>query len=183
MEIVLIRHGKPEFELTGKFRAGELSKLVRDYDQSGIIEAPPPEAKQKALKSNVAVCSDLARSIESANALGFKDIHLCDPVFREVAIPHFSNGSIKMSINAWALLLRSLSILGFSKNGESLSMAKKRAQIAAATLIKIAYTHEKVLLVGHGFTNFFIAKELLARNWRGPKRPGSGYWEYGEYTY
>jgi len=183
MKIVLIRHGKPEYELTGKARAGEFSKVVRDYNRSGIVEHPPQKTKLKALESKIAVCSDLTRSIESARALGFKDIHLCDPLFREVAIPHFTSGSLTMSVTAWIILLRCLSVFGYSNNGESLTMAKKRAKIAASTLVEIARIHEQVLLVGHGFTNYFIARELLARNWRGPKKPGRDYWEYGEYTY
>ncbi|WP_455221150.1 histidine phosphatase family protein [Kaarinaea lacus] len=182
MEIVLIRHGKPEYELTGKARAREFHKIVRDYNRSGIVEDPPQKTKLKALESHVAVCSDLTRSIKSAQALGFKEIHLCDPIFREVAIPYFTSGSLTMSVTTWIILLRILSIFGFSKNGESLSMAKQRAKIAASKLIEIAQTHEKVLLVGHGFTNYFIAKELLARNWRGPGKPGGGYWEYGVYA-
>lgn len=183
MEIVLIRHGKPEIELTGKARAKELSKLINDYNCSGIIEEPPRETKQKALQFQIAVCSDLTRSLESARALGFEDIHLCDPVFREIAIPHFTSGSFTMSFNGWGLLLRGLSIFGFSRNGESLSMAKKRAKLAASTLIEVARTHEQVLLVGHAFTNYFIARELLARGWQGPGIPGGGYWEYAEYTH
>jgi broad specificity phosphatase PhoE len=183
MKIVLIRHGKPEYELAGKVRSREFSKVVRDYNRSGIVELPPQKTKLAALESKIAVCSDLARSVESARALGFKDIHLCDPLFREVAIPHFTRGSLTMSVTAWSVLFRCLSVLGYSNNGESLTMAKKRAKIAASLLIEIARTHERVLLVGHGFTNYFIAKELLARNWRGPKKPGSNYWEFGEYTY
>lgn len=183
MEITIIRHGKPTFELKGKARSREISEIVANYDLSGIIGKPPEKAKTIASTCNVAVCSDFTRSIESARALGFKNIHLSDPLFREVAIPHFSNGSFTMPINAWGVLLRSLSVLGFSRNGESLSMAKKRAQVAASALIDIANTHNSALLVGHGFINYFIAKELLSRNWIGPTKPGGSYWDYGTYKY
>jgi hypothetical protein len=81
------------------------------------------------------------------------------------------------------VLLRYMSVFGFSQNGESLSMAKKRAQVAASALIDIAHVHGSVLLVGHGFINYFLAKELLSRNWAGPSKPGGGYWEYGVYQY
>lgn len=88
-----------------------------------------------------------------------------------------------MSVGAWGVLLRCLSAVGFSRNGESLLMAKKRAQVAASTLIDVAHEHKNVLLVGHGFVNYFIAQELLARNWVGPSKPGGRYWEYGVYHY
>ena len=183
MEITLIRHGKPKFELKGKARSREISEIIINYDLSGITGEPPTDAKEKALTCSVAVCSDFTRSIESARALGFKDIYLSGPVFREVAIPHFKSGSLSMPVNAWGALLRCMSLFGFSKNGESLSMAKKRAQVAATELIDIAHTHKSALLVGHGVINYFIAKELLSRNWSGPSRPGGSYWEYGVYTY
>jgi broad specificity phosphatase PhoE len=182
-EITLIRHGKPEFDLKGNARSREIKDIIRNYDLSGISEAPPVAAKEKAVTCKVAVCSDLYRSIESAKALGFKDIHKIDQVFREVATPHFGSGSFKMSVGAWAVLLRSMSVFGFSRNGESLSMAKKRAEVAASALIEISYIYESVLLVGHGFINYFIAKELLSRNWVDPKKPGGDYWEHGVYEY
>jgi len=182
-EITLIRHGKPKFELEGKARSREVKEIIKSYDLSGISEEPPTVAKEKALTCKVAVCSDLCRSIESAKALGFTDPHKIDRLFREVAMPHFKSGSLKMSVNTWGALLRGMSVFGFSHNGESLSMAKKRAELAASALIEIAHNHESVLLVGHGFINYFIAKELLSRNWVGPSKPGGNYWEYGVYQY
>lgn len=184
MEITLIRHGKPALELTKKASSRDIKEIVNRYNLSGITQEPPPqEAKQRALNCNVVVCSDLARSIESAQALGFKEILLTESLFREVAIPHFNNGSLVMPVRLWSTLFRFLSVLGFSKNGESLSMARKRAKNAAAVLINVAQIHNKVMLVGHGFINYFIAKELLSQNWSGPSKPGRNFWEYGIYTY
>lgn len=183
MEITLIRHGKPTFELKGKTKARDIGEIIRRYDLSGIADEPPENAKQHASACHVAVCSDFTRSLESAKALGFSDILLSAPVFREIAAPHFKTGSLTLSVSAWGLLLRGLSTMGFSRNGESLEMAKKRAQVAASTLIDMAHEHQSVLLVGHGFVNYFIAQELLARNWVGPSKPGGGYWEYGVYQY
>lgn len=183
MEITLIRHGKPTCELKGKAKARNIGEIIRRYDLSGIEDEPPEHAKQRASACHVAVCSDFTRSLESAKALGFSDILLSDPVFREIAAPHFKTGSLTMSVDVWGILLRCMSVIGFSRNGESLSMAKRRAQVAASTLIDMAHEHQSVLLVGHGFVNYFIAQELLARNWVGPSKPGGGYWEYGVYQY
>lgn len=183
MEIALIRHGKPAFELKGKAKARDIGETICRYDLSGIADEPPENAKQRASACHVAVCSDFIRSLESAKALRFSDILLSDPVFREIAVPHFKQGTLTMSVNAWGMLLRCMSVLGFARNGESFSMAKQRAQVAASTLIDMAHEHQSVLLVGHGFVNHFIAQELLARNWVGPIKPGGGYWEYGVYRY
>jgi len=183
MEITLIRHGKPTVELKGKAKARDIGEIISRYDLSGIADEPPETAKQRASACHVAVCSDFTRSLESAKALGFSDILLSDPLFREIAIPHFKQGTLTMSVEAWGILLRCLSVIGFSRNGESLYMAKKRAEVAASTLIDMAREHKSVLLVGHGFVNYFIAQELLARNWVGPSKPGGGYWKYGVYQY
>lgn len=183
VEITLIRHGRSEFELKGKARSCDIEEIIRSYDLAGISDEPPMVAKKKALTCHSVVCSDLNRSIESAKALGFINIHVTDPLFREVATPHFKSGSYVMPVSAWGVLLRSLSVFGFSRNGESLSMAKQRAAAATLQLIEIAHTYNSILLVGHAFINHFIAKELLSRNWIGPSKPGRGYWEYGVYKY
>jgi len=183
MKITLIRHGEPECELTGKVQSREIPGLINRYNTSGIVDSPPEETKQKAQQHNITVCSDLFRSIESAEKLGIEKIYLTDPLFREFALPHFKTGSLNMSISAWITLYRVLSLFGFSKNGESIATARKRANLAASRLIEIAKSHESVLLVGHGFTNYFIARELLSQNWQGPKSPGKQFWEFGEYIY
>ncbi len=58
---------------------------------------------------------------------------------------------------------KELWLFSFSKNGEFFKQAKNRARLAAEKLIALAQTHHDVLLVGHGFINHFIAKELKKR--------------------
>jgi len=182
-KIILIRHGKPSFELKGKAQSKDIKEINRKYDFSGISEESPKISKEMALTCNVVVCSDFNRSIDSAKALGFNEIHLSDPIFRKVAIPYFSGGSFKMPVSAWAIFLWCMSVVGFSRNRESISMAKSRAKIATLVLVGIAQNYENTLLVGHYFINYFIAKELLSRNWVGPSKPDNGCWEYTVYNY
>jgi len=183
MQITLLRHGKPEFELTGTARACDLNEIARSYDLCGITDKPPSETVMAAKKHKVVVCSVLPRSLQSANALGFTKIHSATSLFNETSIPHFSQGSVKLPINIWIVLLRILWLCGFSKNGESITSAKQRGKLAAQELIKLAERNERVLLVGHGLINHFIAKELLDNDWIGPKRSGRNYWEYSIYRY
>ena len=44
MLITFLRHGKPEFELTGNVRSCELSVIAKSYDLSGIGGVPPKDA-------------------------------------------------------------------------------------------------------------------------------------------
>ncbi|MBS3935323.1 MAG: hypothetical protein KGZ43_04045 [Sulfuritalea sp.] len=62
-----------------------------------------------------------------------------------------------------------------------MSDARRRARQAAERLAELAEEHQNVLLVGHGFINHFIAKELQKSGWLGPSRPGKGFWGYGIY--
>ncbi len=97
--------------------------------------------------------------------------------------PYFDNIFIKIPLKYWVILLRSLWFLGFSKNTESISVAKARAKQASEKLIELADEHHSVLLVGHGFLNYFVAKELQKQNWKGPRSPGKKYWAYSTYEY
>jgi broad specificity phosphatase PhoE len=181
MRITLLRHGKPAFELKGKVRAKDLSEIATSYDLSGIVGVPPRETVEAVQGINIVVCSHLTRSIESAKALGYSELYLKEPLFCETAIPHFNSGSILLPISVWVVILRLLWLFGFSRNGESFVSAKKRAKQAATRLVKLADENQNVLLVGHGFINHFIARELRKSGWLGPSKPGKGFWGYGIY--
>lgn len=103
-------------------------------------------------------------------------------MFGETNIPHFGRGSLSLPVGVWVVLLRVMWLFGFSKNGESFKQAKKRARLAADKLIALAEVHQDVLLVGHGFFNHFIAKELKKRGWQMSSKPSNGYWEYGVFN-
>ena len=181
MEIVILRHGKPDFDLPVKVKAKELEALASSYDACGICDTPPVEAWEKAQHCNVVVCSDLPRSTSSAKVLGVTPILVSDPLFREAALPHTGWGLVSLPPKLWAIFFRLIWFAGFSGNGESVAFAKYRAKEAARRLVKYATEHKSVLFVGHGFINRFIAKELLSLGWVGPDNPGRGYWEYGVY--
>jgi broad specificity phosphatase PhoE len=181
MRITLLRHGKPSFELKGKVRGRDLGSVAKSYDLSGIEDAPPEETLRAMQKAPFVVCSQLRRSVESAEALGFSQAEVRDPLFDETLIPTLARGVIPLPLGVWILVLRLMWMFGFSRNGESLLDARKRAKQAAARLVEFAEEHGDVLLVGHGFINYFIAKELRKSGWLGPSRPGNGYWGYACY--
>lgn len=183
MKITLIRHGKPAFVFKGKVRSGEVYNHLQYFDESGILDEPTQGASQAVTGCKIIFCSDLARSCESAEKLSGGNVCHSNEVFREVSLPYFNKGSLKLPIKLWLVMLRFMSVFGFSQNGESLTMARRRAKLAASVLIDAAQNHNSVLLVGHGFINSFIAKELLSKNWSGPSKLRSNYWGYGVYKY
>ena len=54
--------------------------------------------------------------------------------------------------------------------------------LAAEKLIKLAKRNDKIIVVGHGFMNRLIAKELRDKGWKGPSSPGKKYWQFGQYN-
>lgn len=181
MEIVLLRHGKPEIELKGHLNGTEIKQLVADYLQSGIKDSPHKSLKNR-FNHYFIVCSDLTRSVQTAKKLDVDYIHLSDNLFAEIELPHFDQSKIRMPVTAWLILLRIMWLFGFKKNGESFSKAKVRAKEATNKLITLARENEKVILVGHGLMNRLIANQLRRHKWQGPISPGKNHWQYGRYT-
>ena len=181
MEIVLLRHGKPDVDLAGNFDAAKLKQLVVDYLEAGIKDLAPAELKNQ-FHSHYVVCSNLERSKQSARNIGFDKISCSEVLFSETNIPHFDHSPIKLPVSIWIVVLRLLWLLGFSKNGESFAQAKFRARQAANKLIEIAEEHNKAILVGHGLMNRLIANNLRRLGWQGSPSPGKKYWSYGKYT-
>ncbi len=183
MKIVLLRHGEPDFDFAEKVKAREIHKLVESYNACGIKDHPPVGVAEKVQQCKIVVCSNLPRSIQSAEALGVDKVHVSDSLFREAGLPYARWGLISISPRIWAVLFRALWFIGFSANGESFISTKQRAGACAQRLAEIAKEHESVLFIGHGFINRFIAKELLSKGWEGPTNPGKYFWEYGVYRY
>ncbi len=185
MRIVLLRHGKPDLPEYGKLRANEIHLWISSYNSTGLAPkiAPLREVFEIANTCNTVICSDLLRSIESAQALGVKQIDIIDPIFREMGLPYGSFPFLKMHPSRWAAFFRVLWFFGYSSNSESLREAKLRARNGAKKLKEETALRGSVLLVGHGFVNRFIAEELLSSGWKGPKNPGRRYWEFGVYEY
>ena len=181
VQITILRHGKPDFLWERIVRGSEVKALQQTYNASGIIDNPPPELQTFAEQYNFVVSSDLLRSVQSAKAVGASAIHLSGADFREMGIPCFDSVSIKLPIKLWVVILRVLWVLGYSKNTESFSAAKRRAKLVSEILAGLACKHISVLFVGHGTLNYFVAKELLANGWVGPSNPGTKHWEFGTY--
>ena len=81
MEIILLRHGKPELDLKGRLNASEIKQLIVAYNQSGVQDHPSETLIKRFNKHHV-VCSNLNRSIQSAKRLGFKKAILSTPISR-----------------------------------------------------------------------------------------------------
>lgn len=182
MEIILLRHGKPDFSAAKKVTIAELHQMIAAYNLSGVTQPAPDASVQMAQSCDYIVCSDLPRSIQSAQLLGLEQIHRSELIFREADLPVSVWPSPRMSVYFWFALFRIIWFFGHRAGGESIVETRSRAASGMRELSQLAKQHGRVLFVGHGVLNQFIAKELLSYGWRGPKRPARHHWGYSRYT-
>ena len=185
MNIVILRHGKPKIETPGRLNASGFGRWIAAYNKAGIdtTHSPTQNAIAQAQACSIVVCSDLPRSIESATALGIKNVKVQDPLFRECEMPYANWSYPSLSVPVWSYIFRILQLLGYASNAESFKEARLRAYGCALRLSEVAQKHESVLFIGHGSLNWLISKQLLRMGWVGPRNPGRNYWEYGVYRY
>jgi len=183
MEIILLRHGKPNNPSLNKIKAFSFKSWIESYNYSGLCSTsiPSKTALSIANKCNAIVCSELTRSIESAEALKIKNITLSHSQFNEAGLPSANWRGLKLSPNAWAVIFRILWLFGYSNNSESYKESKLRAENSAKKLIELAKEHKSVLFVGHGIYNKLLAKQLKSLGWSGPSNPGTKHWSFGVY--
>lgn len=176
MDIILVRHGKPDLIESRMLSAFSFSRWIVDYNNSGILNASkPPLALSSLLHSYYIISSDLKRAIDSAEVCSSQKNKLQLNLLREMDIPEF-NFPIKLSVNGWLLLNRVLWLINIGSEVESFSEAKGRAKLAATELVKLANKHNKVAVFGHGLMNRYIAKELIKLGWNGSLQR-QNYWD------
>jgi broad specificity phosphatase PhoE len=178
-----MRHGKPKIDNDLRVSAEEFGIWVQKYNASGIDTAFPPSqlAIEQANLGAFTVCSNLPRSLESANALGLGGVGICDPAFREMEMPHAAWRFPKLPLVAWSVFFRLAWVLGYSANAESFKAARARARSCAKQLTDLAIAHDTVLFIGHGSLNWFIAKYLKGMGWQCAEEPPGKYWEFSVY--
>ncbi len=174
-EIILMRHGQPNLAVIDKVSALGMKRWIEQYNLSEIINQPAPEASvQLAASAQVIVSSSAPRALTSVRALGLQPT-LVDAIFCEAQLPHARWTLPRLSPFTWAFILRISWLCGFSGTVESARQARIRANDAAQQLQSLANAGP-VLLLGHGFMNRMIAKQLEAAGWTRQQRNGNRYW-------
>ncbi|PGT77071.1 histidine phosphatase family protein [Bacillus sp. AFS040349] len=186
MEITLIRHGRSQLDGKKRITFREFSDWVIQYDSLGVVEEScfPNEALKKINEANLVITSDLKRSIDSASLLRKSVKTISSSLFREIELPVTTKSfsSIKLSSDTWAVLFRILWFSGYSSNCESYNSAKERAEVATNKMIELTSIHNNVVLVGHGFFNRLIAKELKNKGWKRETKITSKHWGTTTFT-
>lgn len=184
MEISLIRHGRSQLNENDKVICSEFKKWVEKYDSNGVFKelTYPLETREKVENAKIVATSNLERAVQSAKLLKPEVQTISDSLFREVELPIASIKYVKLRPSTWTFFLRLLWFCGYSNGCESLRDAKIRAVKASEQLIEYAERYKSVVLVGHGFFNMLIAKELQKKRWEGIRKTGAKHWNCTTYS-
>lgn len=179
MEILLVRHGRPDFAFD-RVRCDRVALEFRRYEDAGIrADHPAPEELRSTVsRADVVLASDRRRAVESARGLGVVADLSSDSLFREVPLPHRLPlpASLRLNYGTWVVTARILWMAGMARGVESRREARRRAERACDALIESGTSARRVVLVAHGFINLLIGRELRRRGWAGPMIPAGRYW-------
>ncbi len=185
MEIILIRHGEPTFDMTEKVCRNEWVTKLDAYDAAGLKpDSHPPHALHALTQHSAAVFSShLPRAVESARHLKPKLGIVSTELFREAPLPRRLPLPFPCSVKTGAIITRLLWLMGYAGGAESHRQARQRAIKATQQLIEHARDSERVMLVGHGIFNLFIGRQLISQGWSRTQKPQSCYWGSAVYRY
>lgn len=179
-EIILMRHGQPALASVARVSLRDMRNWIADYEQSTITDlAPTASSLVLAERARHVVSSNAPRALASLQRLALEPC-FSDALFGEAQLPHGRWSWPRLSPFTWAFVLRLRWMGGYNGEVESARHANDRAKRAAAHLQSLA-DQGPVLLMGHGFMNRLIGKQLQASGWSRHTRDGQGYWSAAVY--
>lgn len=183
MEIILVRHGKPTVARQEWISGRELPQFASRYQAAKIAgDSLPPKALKTLIQSAKAVfTSDILRAVHSAQILEPTVLPVSNPIFREIEFWFTFPSNLRLPAQIWIILARLLWGLGYSPDSCSQADARELAKKAVDLLEQRSREAGSVVLVGHGITNLFIARELKRRGWHGSRTPNLEHWGYTTY--
>ncbi len=183
MQIILVRHGRPDHGAASWSTPAGMKTWVERYNAANVVAWERPESLRRLADSvGMVVCSSLMRCVESRMHLHCECSVEPNPLFAEAHLPYPDWRFPLLPSRVWRMTFRTAWFLGFSQHTEPVGESRKRAGAAAQELIRLAEIHGSVLLMGHKIMNALIASQLRQRGWHGPALPLlSGYWHPSRY--
>lgn len=158
MEIIIYRHAEPIVSGNEIISGRDFTQWVQRYNDSGIIANEPIGDKE-----DIVYTSDLKRSVETAKLIGNNVIQ--DSLFREAEVPLIRFPAMRLKAKMWLAISRSLWLLGLSTKCESFEDARQRTKQIVEKIELLLLENKKIVIIGHGFLNRMIKKELLHKGW------------------
>ena len=176
LQIILIRHGNPEINRNGWFSYKGARKYIEAYDTVGVRPIIKPPVILKPNEEVKIFSSSLFRAYDTALKVFGDDASITvDSAFIEFQ-REITPLPLILPIKAWTGISRFFWMIGLhSSDIPSLRSEKSRAVIDAGLLEKAAIENTKVILVGHGFLNKYIVRDLKKNDWDHTFNGGSDY--------
>lgn len=185
MQIRVVRHGKPDYRYparTSRVDAQAFNAALDGYDRAGL-DPDWNRPRRPDVGTGRLFSSDLPRALETAGLCSGRDrgAMYVSPLFREIPLPRFRPGRLRLPFFVWMLAARLSWYFGWHRAGETRRRSTERVRRAADLLEEGAAT-EEVLLFAHGFFLWLLGRELKRRGWRTHKQGLYRYLEFATFT-
>ncbi len=181
--VILVRHGRPALAWSGRLDARGWDGWWAAYNRSGLAEGqvPPDGLIEVTENARLRFSSPLPRAVQTARALFGPAPFRVDPVFVEAPLPAPRWPSwVRLSPTFWGIVTRLAWLAGYAGQGESYSMARARARLAAERLSQATLECKggPVVLCAHGWFNRMIQGALGTQGWICTYNGGNRYWSW-----
>jgi broad specificity phosphatase PhoE len=158
-KILIYRHAKPIVSENEVILGKDYPSWVKRYNESEICL---PE--KVLLKENFVFTSKINRSIKTGKAISKKTEE--HELFNEAEVPLIRFPKFKRKAKFWIVISRILWMYGISTKCESYKVTKKRVTSAIEFIDSYLKTNNEVIIVGHGFINHMLKKQLSKKGWQ-----------------
>ncbi len=168
LRIILIRHGRPDIEVSPRTSHAGFRSYIDAYEEAGLDpgSAPPDELQDLVSELSAVFTSGRKRAQDSARALAPNAELIADPLFAEAPLASPPIPLLRMKVPKWAVVARVLWHAGYHPEIENYRRVKHRASEAADILIRRARLEGTAALVAHGYFNLIMGRELRRRGFR-----------------
>ncbi|AYA99186.1 histidine phosphatase [Lachnoanaerobaculum umeaense] len=154
MKVIIIRHGKVDYDWKRKYSSGEFDKACIQYDKSPIMQMsyyiPLFNVKQIYV-------SKLSRSRDTAMEIFGSREFICTELLNEVPLGSSFNCRIELPLWFWNVTGRIQWLFNISRQGES----QKETIARARKFVELLNTEEyDSAVVTHGFYMHILVKEM-----------------------
>lgn len=168
--VYLLRHAEVAIEKPGWGKAEKVREYKKQYKAAPVKQEIPGELR--AIADSLSAISkiytsNLPRSKQTTRLLfGDSAPFVTDSRLNEIEYPVLNNKLMKIPVKFWLSLSRGLWMLNLNKKeANSLKEEKDRIRELAIELTAISEKERNVFIVGHGFLNRLLLKELKNTGW------------------
>ncbi len=165
-QIVLIRHARPDVERPLRVDFKEAEEYLNAYRQSGIIVFDDPPVCTENLPLMPVYCSTLERARQTAHHI-FQEPKFT--LIEDAGLRELDRENMRLPFrmsHSWHTRISRIAwLLGIQQAEESFREAMQRVNKGAKKFDRLSETQELIIIVAHGFQNYFLVRKLRKLGW------------------